>query len=70
MLIISGATWHVSSRAAVLVGTILTAVNQGDHVLAGAVTWPTGARIVANYAIPYVVAGVGFLSGYRMPVQD
>ncbi|AXT86029.1 hypothetical protein C6I20_13095 [Aeromicrobium sp. A1-2] len=64
-LLLQGATWRVSSRASLLVGTLLTAVNQGDQIVGGTIGWVGGARIAANYAIPYMVAGVGFLSGYR-----
>lgn len=66
-LLICGASWRVSSRASLLVGTVLTLVNQGDHLFAGDVDVVTAAQVLANYTIPYVVAGVGFLSGYRTP---
>ncbi len=69
VLLIRGATWRVSWRAAALVGTLLTAVNQGDHLLAGGINWSTGMRVAANYVIPYVVAGAGYLSSYRVPID-
>lgn len=69
-LLIRGASWRVSSRASILVGTVLTLVNQGDHIFAGDVDAVTTVQIRAKYVIPYVVAGVGFLSGYRTPVVD
>lgn len=65
VLLIRGATWRVSSRASVLVGTVLTAVNQGGHLLDGDLDAVTGLRICANYANSSLVAGVGYLSGYR-----
>ena len=52
-------------RASLVVGTVLTIVNQRDRLLAGDVDLVTALRIVANFAIPYVVAGVGYLNGYR-----
>lgn len=65
VLLLRGRTWRVSCRASLLVGTVLTAVNQGDHVIAGDVDLVSAVRIVANFAIPYVVAGFGYLTGYR-----
>lgn len=65
-LIARGRTVRPSARIALVVGTLLTVVNQfavlasGDHAPA------TLARVAANYAIPYIVSSVGFLSSYRV----
>jgi hypothetical protein len=42
-------------------------VNEGAQLLDGRADAVTGLRIAANYAIPYVVASVGYLSGQRNP---
>ena len=52
---------------ALVVGTVLAAVNEGAQLLDGRADAVTGLRIAANYAIPYVVASVGYLSGQRNP---
>lgn len=50
---------------AVVVGTVLSAANQGDVLVSGDATIQTWLRIAFNYAVPYVVASLGFLSAYR-----
>lgn len=65
MLFVRGVTVRTALPTALVVGTILSALNQGDVVLdsrAGAVTW---VRIGVNYVVPFLVASVGFLSARR-----
>lgn len=66
-LICRGATFATSMRVALVVGTLLTLVNQGAALWSGPVDLPLMLRVVANYLIPYVVSGVGYLSSFRMP---
>lgn len=66
-LVARGATLRVAGPVALIVGTVLTAVNQGSVLLGGAVNWATWARVAANYAIPFVVASVGYLGARRVP---
>ncbi len=50
---------HVRDRAlvvALLVGTVLFAINQLDVVLAGALTPLVAAKIALTYLVPYSVA--------------
>lgn len=50
---------------AILVGTILNVINQGDALLAGvALSW---AKIVLTYLVPYCVSTYGAVS-YQMHV--
>ena len=49
----------------VVVGTILTIINQGDVLLAGAVTPLVVARILLTYAVPYSVSTFSALSTNR-----
>lgn len=54
-----------TGRIALVVGTILTAINQGDVILGGdavAVTW---IKAGLNYCVPFVVANLGLLAGQR-----
>jgi hypothetical protein len=56
-----------SARVAVVVGSILVALNQGDQLLAGsfdfAMTW---WKLPLTYLVPYCVSTYGALSnGYR-----
>jgi len=65
-LMVTGATLRTSLPVALLVGTLLCAVNQGTAVAAGDIDATTLARLAANYAIPYVVSSIGFLDAHRL----
>jgi hypothetical protein len=50
---------------ALVVGTLLTIVNQADHIAedpGDPVTW---LRVVANYVIPWAVSSLGYVSARR-----
>jgi len=63
-LVLLGRTARPALKVALVVGTLLTAVNQGGVLLGGGVDWATVARVAANYAIPYVVSSIGLLSAH------
>jgi len=65
-LVARGVTFRTGSRIAVVVGTLLTAINQGSDLVAGAETTMTWFRIGANYLIPFIVASIGYLSPLRV----
>ena len=52
-----------SVLTALVVGTILTAINQGDAILAGAM--PNLIKAGLNYLVPYCVATYGAVSAKR-----
>jgi hypothetical protein len=56
-----------SAVIALVVGTILTAINQGDLLVAGqwhsALLW----KIPTTYAVPFVVATLGALGTGKVP---
>jgi hypothetical protein len=54
-------------RIALLVGTILSAINQGGVILGGHATLVLWLRVVANYLIPFGVSNAGVLSATRVP---
>lgn len=64
-LFLSGVTARSALPIAVLVGTILSAVNNGAALLAGQFTISVAVKIVVNYMIPFFVASAGFLSAGR-----
>ncbi len=68
-LVARGATVRVAGRVAVVVGTILSAVNQGSIIAAGHSTWATWVRVAVNYATPFVVASVGYLATCRTTTE-
>ena len=48
---------------ALIVGTVLTLLNQLDVVAAGEATPTTYLKCTANYLVPFVVSNVGLLIG-------
>ena len=54
-----------SLKVAVVVGTILTLLNQGDNLFSGA--WPNALywKIPLTYCVPYLVATFGALANIR-----
>ena len=48
---------------ALVVGTILTAINHGDLIIAGSV--PTAAKVALTYLVPYCVATWGAICGKK-----
>ena|SRR5215831_10535428 len=59
-----------SSLIALVVGTILTAINQGDLLLAGhwapALAW----KLPMTYAVPFIVATLGALGTGKVPTRS
>jgi hypothetical protein len=50
---------------AIVVGTILTAINLGDVILQGEATSTTLAKAALNYVVPFIVSNLGLLAGAR-----
>lgn len=50
---------------ALVVGAILTAVNQLDVILAGGATTTTWVKSATNFVVPFVVSNLGLLAGRR-----
>lgn len=49
-------------RIAVIVGIVLTLINQGAVIAAGQATPATWARCVLNFIVPFLVSNAGVLS--------
>lgn len=54
---------------ALVVGTILTAINQADVIAAGDATLVTWIKAAANYCVPFVVSNLGLLAGKRAELE-
>ena len=48
---------------ALVIGTLLTAINHGDNILAG--DWPPALKIFLTYCVPYCVTTWGAVIGKR-----
>lgn len=59
---VDGPVLRRSLGVSVIVGTILTAINQGDVILAG--EQPTIWKVVLTYIVPFCVATYGAYSAY------
>ncbi|MFM7537793.1 MAG: nitrate/nitrite transporter NrtS [Acidimicrobiales bacterium] len=64
-LILRGVTFPTASRVSAIVGTLLSAVNQGSVILSRDATPITALRVAVNYIVPYTVASVGYLAPFR-----
>ena len=51
---------------ALIVGTVLTTINQGDRILAGDVTALVLLKTVLTFCVPFVVSTSGALGAARM----
>ena len=58
-------TLRKTIRIALLVGTILSLINQSGVILGGDATAVTWIRVGANYLVPFGVSSAGFLSATR-----
>ena len=64
-LVLRGVTFRTCARVALVVGTILTLVNQGSVIAGGDATAATWVRVAVNYLIPFVVSSIGYLAPFR-----
>ena len=62
-LAVSDGTPMAALRIALVVGTVLVAINQGDLLLAGLL--PPLWKIVLTYMVPYCVASYGAVTAKR-----
>lgn len=50
-------------RIALVVGLVLTAINQADVIASGAATTTTWLKCALNFVVPFIVSNLGLLSG-------
>ena len=50
---------------ALVVGSILAVINQGDVVLRGDVTALVAVKLALDYAVPFAVSSLGYISARR-----
>lgn len=59
-----------SLRIAVLVGTVLVAINHAGRLLHGPLTAGLAIQILLTYLVPFCVATWGALGSARVPADD
>jgi hypothetical protein len=64
-MFVRGGTVRTAGPTALIVGTLLSLVNQGAVIAGGHSDAGTWVRVVVNYVVPFCVASVGFLSARR-----
>ncbi|SOJ53262.1 hypothetical protein MSIMFB_00763 [Mycobacterium simulans] len=69
-MFLRGYTIRAASPIALVVGTILSAVNQGAVIAEGQADTSTWLRVAFNYAVPFVVASLGYLSARRTHADE
>ncbi len=67
LLIIRGYTWRTATKVALLVGTVLSAVNQGAAMMSGHIGVAGVIRVAVNYLVPFTVASISYLAPFRRP---
>lgn len=50
---------------ALVVGALLTLINQGDRIASGDIDAALILKIAANYLIPWCVSSIGYISARR-----
>jgi hypothetical protein len=50
---------------ALVVGTLLSLINQGSVIFGGRATGVTWVRVAYNYLVPFCVSSLGYLSATR-----
>ena len=56
-------------RIALVVGTILTLINQADVIFGGDATAITWVKAGLNYCVPFIVSNLGLLAGKRAELK-
>jgi hypothetical protein len=54
-----------TTTIALIVGCVLTAINQLDVFLGGDASAYTGVKTVMNFVVPFVVSNLGVIAGTR-----
>jgi hypothetical protein len=68
-LVFRRATLRRTVRIALLVGTILSVINQGGVIAGGEADLITWMRVLANYVVPFCVSSAGFLSATKRSAE-
>ena len=62
-----GITVRSCVPVAVVVGCLLSAVNEGVLIATGRAGWLTWVRVAVNFVVPFLVSSYGYLNAARVP---
>ncbi len=63
LFVLTGKSLKTALPVALLIGTILSSVNEGQDIIDLKIGFATVVRIFVNYLIPYLVSSYGFFIG-------
>lgn len=66
-LLARGITVRACVPVAVVVGCVLSAINEGAQIAAGTAGWATWVRVGLNFVVPFLVSSYGYLTAARVP---
>lgn len=66
-LVLHGHTVRAATPITLIVGTILSFVNEGTEIASGTPHPSTWIRVAVNFVVPFCVASIGWLSARRNP---
>ena len=52
-------------KTALIVGTVLVAINHADAIATGSVDWPRIAKMLLTYCVPYAVSSHSSVAALR-----
>ena len=58
-----------TSRMALVVGVVLTSINEGDAFASGHFSSDLATKVPFNFVVPFVVSNLGLLAARRQPVS-
>ncbi len=65
-LFFQGVTLQTCIPVAIVVGLILSTINQSDVIVSGAATSLTWLKVGMNFVVPFCVSSYGFLNARRV----
>lgn len=65
-LFFHGVTLQACIPVAIVVGLILSTINQSDVIVSGAATGLTWVKVGMNFVVPFCVSSYGFLNARRV----
>ena len=68
-LFLNGATFRACLPIAIIVGLLLSTINQGDVIISGMISGVVWIKIGMNFVVPFCVSSYGFLNGCRVEIK-